>query len=86
MDDFTTEIMASTEDATASDSSSQPRQHDDEKQAQKKGWGGLAGLRDRTSIQDRLVDRYGLDCWTPYPLHGCRYANGLVLATGFFSR
>lgn len=62
MDDFTTEIIASAEDANAGEGGSQPSQHDEDnqQQAQKKGWGGLAGLRDRTSLQDRLVDRYML--------------------------
>ncbi|KID87804.1 peroxisomal Pex24-like protein [Metarhizium guizhouense ARSEF 977] len=62
MDDFTTEIIASAEGATGTKDSLQPSQRQDDKyqpqqEGQKKGWGGLTALRDRTSIQDRLVDR-----------------------------
>ncbi|OAA42210.1 peroxisomal Pex24-like protein [Metarhizium rileyi] len=60
MDSFTTEIIASGEDATRAKGSPQSSQQQDEKQhqdGQRKAWGGLAALRDRTSIQDRLVDR-----------------------------
>jgi hypothetical protein len=61
MDDFTNEILASAEDIAAVEDSRQASQEHDEQQqqqqAQKNGWGGL---RDRTSIQDRLVDRYGI--------------------------
>lgn len=71
MDDFAAEVIASAEEAIASDSISPPRQdprnetkEDGHDQAQspphKKRWGGLSALREKASIQDRLVDKYDL--------------------------
>ncbi|KAG5998714.1 hypothetical protein E4U52_005675 [Claviceps spartinae] len=68
MDDFAAEVIASAEEAIASDNISPPRQdprnetkEDGHDQAQspphKKRWGGLSALREKASIQDRLVDK-----------------------------
>ncbi|KAG5977540.1 hypothetical protein E4U55_006689 [Claviceps digitariae] len=65
MDDFAAEVMASAEEAITTDGSSQPshdsRNKNQEGQAQspsqKKGWGGLSALREKASLQDRLVDK-----------------------------
>ncbi|KAG5933415.1 hypothetical protein E4U53_000994, partial [Claviceps sorghi] len=65
MDDLAAEVIASADEANTRDASSQPSQvaanKNEEGQAkspaQKKGWGGgLSALREKASIQDRLVD------------------------------
>ncbi|GAB0133483.1 peroxisomal Pex24-like protein [Epichloe bromicola] len=59
MDDFAADLIASADEVITNEGSPRPRQSpkSNDEPAQKRGWGGLSALREKASIQDRLVDK-----------------------------
>lgn len=88
MDDFTSEIIAQAQESpfgdSGSDSPSTSPQKQKQKQQQRKGWGGLAALREKASLQDRLVEK---SVQLPqYDFQGTAALTLFRSATGFFNK